>query len=216
MSPVLSNIYLHYVLDLWFDKVVRPHCRGEALIMRFADDFVCAFQYREDAERFYETLPKRLGKFGLEIATEKTRILKFSRHSLKANGAFGFLGFEFRWVTRRTGKRGVMRRTSPKKLRGFVSAFKEWVIKNRHKRISILMAELRHKLRGYYNYYGVRGNSESLGKFADQIRRLLFKWLNRRSDRYSYTWEGFSEMLKQFKIPTPRIVEGRQMQLRFS
>ncbi|MCP4601712.1 MAG: group II intron reverse transcriptase/maturase, partial [Proteobacteria bacterium] len=159
---MLSNIYLHYVLDLWFEKVIKPSCRGDALIIRFADDFVCAFQYRDDAERFYELLPKRLGKFGLEIATEKTRILKFSRHSLKANGTFEFLGFEFRWVTRRTGKPGVMRRTSPKKLRASVSAFTDWVKENRHKRTFTLMVELRHKMRGYYNYYGVRGNVDSL------------------------------------------------------
>jgi len=209
VSPVLSNIYLHYALDLWFEKVIKSNCTGQALIMRFADDFVCAFQYPADAEQFYKLLPERLGKFGLEIATEKTKVLDFSRHSLKTNGTFEFLGFEFRWVIRRTGKPGVARRTSPKKLRTSVSAFTMWIKENRHKRTAVLMEKLRPKLRGYYNYYGVRGNADSLVNFAYQTRRLLFKWLNRRSHRHSYTWEGFNELLKQFQVPAPRIVEGR-------
>ncbi len=211
VSAVLSNVYLHYVLDLWFDREVKPRCKGQALVMRFADDFVCAFQYQADAERFYRTLPKRLGKFCLEISADKTRLLRFSRHSLESNGAFEFLGFEFRWVTRRTGKPGVQRRTSPKKLRASVAAFTDWIKRSRNQRISVIMGVLTRKLRGYYNYYGVQGNAERLVMFAEQSKRILFKWLNRRSHRRSYTWEGFTALLAQFNVPTPRIMEHRRM-----
>lgn len=208
VSPVLSNIYLHYVLDLWFEKKVKPNCSGNPLIMRFADDFVCAFHTRVDAERFYNVLPKRLGKFELTVAIDKTKILRFSRNGLKANGTFEFLGFVFRWVTRRTGRSGVARFTSPSKLRKSVANFKDWVQKNRHQRTTPLMKQLRSKMRGYYNYYGVRGNFISLTKFTYQVMRILFKWLNRRSHRHSYTWQGFTNLLVQSQIPTPRIVEG--------
>lgn len=216
VSPVLSNVYLHYVLDLWFEKVVKPRSRGEALIMRFADDFVCAFRYMSDAEQFYKLLPLRLGKFGLGVSEEKTRILPFSRFRLEPNEAFEFLGFEFRWVKGRDGQPHVRRRTSPGRLRRSVATFTEWVKENRHKRISALMEKLRSKMRGYYNYYGVRGNCASLVKFTEEARRILFKWLNRRSDRRSYMWEGFDELLRQYRIPTPRITEGHQLVMRYS
>lgn len=216
VSPVLSNIYLHYVLDLWFEKVVKPQSKGETLVMRFADDFVCAFRHKSDAEQFYKLLSQRLGKFGLEISGEKTRILPFSRFKLEPNEAFEFLGFEFRWVKGRSGQPHVQRRTSPKKLRASVAIFTEWVKTNRHVRISTLMEKLRSKMRGYYNYYGVRGNCASLVKFTHEANRILFKWLNRRSNRRSYMWEGFNELLRQYRIPTPRITEGRQMVMRYS
>ncbi len=120
ISPVLSNIYLHYVLDLWFENVVKKRCKGEAMIMRYADDFVCAFEYEEEAKRFLESLEKRLGKFHQEVAPEKTRLLRFSRTKEEPNDAFEFLGFEFRWVRSRKGKMWVRRRTSPKKLRATI------------------------------------------------------------------------------------------------
>lgn len=213
VSPVLANIYLHYVLDLWFERVVKAHSKGETLIMRFADDFVCAFQYRSDAERYYGLLPQRLGKFGLEVSREKTRIIRFSRYEVEPNEGFQFLGFEFRWVLGRRGKPWVRRRTSPKKLRASVDGFTKWIEENRHKGVTALMQELSDKMRGYWNYYGVRGNSASLTKFFYQAMRILYKWLNRRSQRASYNWAGFNELLKQYKIPAPRITEGLQMQM---
>ena len=117
VSPILANVYLHYVLDLWFHKVVKKYCRGEACLIRYADDFVCAFQYQEDAERFYRVLGKRLGKFGLELSAEKTRVMKFSRDHQPGKTSFDFLGFEFRWGTDRGGRPHLKRRTSRKKLR---------------------------------------------------------------------------------------------------
>ena len=207
VSPVLANIYLHYVLDLWFERVVRKQCQGEVYMIRYADDFVCAFRYKADANRFEGQLPERLGKFGLEVAPEKTRTLQFSRYVTEPNEAFEFLGFEFRWVKRRTGQMGVRRRTAPKKLRASVKAFTEWIKKYRHSRMRDLMKTLAAKLRGYWNYYGVRGNMESLSQYYEQCQKLLFKWLNRRSEKRSCTWEQFGALLRKHAIPTPRIVE---------
>lgn len=117
VSPVLSNVYLHYALDLWFEKVVRPGCRADAYLCRYADDFVCLFRRKEDAEQFYQALGERLGKFGLELAAEKTQILSFSRFRKWEKSSFVFLGFEFRWGTFTGGRDMVLRRTAPKKLR---------------------------------------------------------------------------------------------------
>lgn len=207
ISPVLANIYLHYVLDLWFEHRVRKGSQGEVFMMRFADDFVCAFQYRDDAVRFERELSGRLGKFGLIVAAEKTRTLKFNRYEPEPNEAFEFLGFEFRWVRRRTGKMGVSRRTSPKRLRASVKAFTEWIKEFRDCRITTLMRALSRKFNGYWNYYGVRGNYDSMLRFYEQCRTLMFKWLNRRSQRQSYTWDGFTAMWRLFAVPLPRIVE---------
>jgi RNA-directed DNA polymerase len=206
VSPVLANVYLHYVLDLWFHKVVKKYCRGEACLIRFADDFVCAFQYREDAERFYKALGKRLEKFGLALSADKTRVIPFSRHNSPGKTSFDFLGFEFRWGKDRGGKAHLKRRTSRKKLRASFRRFTEWCKKNRHLKVRVLLKGLNAKLRGYYNYYGVHGNFASLKQFYDGVIRILFKWLNRRSHRRSYNWTGFKEMLDHFEVEQPRIV----------
>jgi len=207
VSPVLANIYLHYVLDLWFEHRVKKESRDDVFMLRFADDFVCAFQHQGDARRFETELTKRLGKFGLSVAPEKTRTLPFSRFKPEPNEGFEFLGFEFRWVQRRTGRMGVRRRTAPKKLCASVRAFAEWIKECRNSRMTTLMAAFSRKLRGYWNYYGVRGNSESMARFYGHCLQLLFKWLNRRSQKQSYTWEGFQAMLRKFAIPRPHIVE---------
>jgi len=207
VSPVLANIYLHYVLDLWFDRIVQKECQGFIYMMRFADDFVCAFQYRWEAVRFMNALSKRLEKFNLETAREKTRLVQFSKFNEGKDDPFDFLGFEFRWVRRHSGKMGVRRRTSPERLRASVKAFKEWIKEFRNFKISTLMKALRRKFQGYWNYYGVRGNFRSLVQMYNQCRELLYKWLNRRSQRKSYTWAGLDAMLRSSAIPAPRIME---------
>jgi len=207
VSPVLANVYLHYALDLWFEKRIKRGCSGEALIIRYADDFVCAFQYKQDAELFYEQLNGRLGKFGLEVAPEKTRLLLFSKKMVKQSKTFDFLGFEFRRGISRNFKPIIKRRTSREKLRASIASFTEWIKTNRNKKISKLMTTLRAKYRGYWNYYGVIGNYGSLKALYYQTRRILFKWLNRRSQRLSYNWAGFKDLLNQFMIPAPRITE---------
>lgn len=213
VSPVLANIYLHYVLDLWYEKVVKPRS-GNSYLCRYADDFVCLFRYREDAERFYRELPERLGKFGLSISEEKTRIVRFSKIDMQAQSRFDFLGFEFRWSKNRFGKPHVKRRTSRKKLRQSLRDFTEWCKQNRNLPLRLLFPSLNSKLRGYYNYYGVIDNSKSLWAFFQQLERILFKWLNRRSQRRSYNWDGFKAMLEQYPLERPRITERRRKQLK--
>jgi group II intron reverse transcriptase/maturase len=207
VSPVLANVYLHYALDLWFEKVVKKYLKGEAYILRFADDFVCAFTHYGDAKRFEAVLYKRLAKFGLEVAEEKTQTLRFSRFGNEANGVFTFVGFEFRWVRRRSGKMGVARYTCPKKQQASMRNLTEWIRKHRHQRITPLMHQVRRKLQGYQQYYGVRGNSRRLSQVFEACKKLLFKWLNRRSDKSSYTWKGFVKVLRFFRFPAPHIVE---------
>ena len=207
VSPVLSNIYLHYVLDLWFTKVIKPQCEGQAYICRYADDFVCAFQYKREAEKFYDELERRLKKFGLELSKEKTRVISFSRFRKEEQTSFDFLGFEFRWKVSRRGKDIINRRTSKKKFKQAVSKFANWIKMYRNKRITWIFKRLNMKLRGYYNYYGVIGNMKRLLDYFNGVIRLLFKWLNRRSQRRSYNYRGFRELCKHFKVLRPRIVE---------
>jgi len=204
VSPVLANVYLHYALDLWFHKVVRRRCKGEACLIRFADDFVAAFQYQEDAARFYSELGERLEKFGLELSAEKTRTISFAR--TQSATSFEFLGFEFRWGKDRAGKPHLKRRTSRKKLEKSLKQFTEWCKENRHLKLKEMLRILNAKLRGYYNYYGVHGNYESLSEFFYRGMRILYKWLRRRSQRYRLNWERFREILNRYKVERPRIV----------
>jgi RNA-directed DNA polymerase len=204
VSPILANIYLHYCLDEWFQHVVKKHCRGEACLIRYADDFVCAFEREGDAERFYQVLGKRLEKFGLELSAEKTRVIAFDRGQSKPEG-FEFLGFEFRWGQDRQGKAHVKRRTSRKKLRSSLDRFTEWCRQKRHCPVKDWFKELKPRLQGYYNYYGVSGNHASLQQFFGEAMQILRKWLNRRSQRKSYSWEGFRALIEHFQVPRPRI-----------
>lgn len=204
VSPILANIYLHYCLDEWFQYGVKKHCRGEACLIRYADDFVCAFEREDDAERFYRVLGKRLEKFGLELSAEKTRVIAFDRGQSKQEG-FEFLGFEFRWGQDRQGKAHVKRRTSRKKLRSSLDRFTEWCRQKRHCPVKDWFKELKPKLQGYYNYYGVSGNYASLQQFFGEAMQILRKWFNRRSQRKSYSWEGFRQLIEHFQVPRPRI-----------
>jgi len=206
ISPILANVYLHFALDLWFQKVVVPLCRGKAFLMRFADDFVCVFEREEDARRFFDVLGKRLGKFGLELSAEKTQIIPFSPNLTPGKTAFDFLSFEFRWGKDRKGKPHVKRRTARKSLRNSKKRFTQWCRDNRHRRLPDLFKALNAKLRGYYNYFGVHGNSLSLNAFYFHAVRTLMKFLNRRSQRKSYNWVGFKQLMEQFGIAKPHIV----------
>jgi hypothetical protein len=151
-------------------------------------------------------LGPRLKKFGLALATEKTRLLPFSRQPSPGPSSFEFLGFEFRWGQDRAGQAHLQRRTARAKLRASLPRFTQWCQENRQRRLRVLFARLNIKLRGYYNYYGVHGNSLSLKQFFDGALRILWKWLNRRSQRRSYTWQGFTALLERFKVERPRIV----------
>ena len=207
ISPVLANIYLHYVLDLWVEKVVRKRNRGAMVYMRYADDFVVGFEYGADAEWFFRELPKRLAKFGLSMAEDKSGILRFSRCDVKGSGCFTFLGFEFYWRNTRQGKPTVKRRTSKKKFRASLAALKDWLRNNRSRPLRELAETLRRKYLGYFNYYGVIGNSDRLWRYWNASRRIIFCSLNRRSQRKSYNWSGFEAMWKTLAVPRPKIVE---------
>lgn len=214
VSPVLANIYLHYVLDLWFEKKIKRDSKGRTYLCRYADDFVCLFQFREDAEKFYKELPGRLGKFGLEVSEQKTRILSFSKFRMEENSRFDFLGFEFWWgIGSRTRKPQIKRRTSKEKFRKSLANFREWCKANRNLKVRDLIAKLNKKLRGYYEFYGIIGNSNSLRKFYRNVERILKKWLNRRSQRKSYTWKGYKQMLRKYPLLEPKITQRRNYQL---
>jgi group II intron reverse transcriptase/maturase len=214
-SPILANIYLHYVLDLWFERHVRKGCRGDAYLIRYCDDFVCCFQNKDEAEKFYEELIERFAKFGLEVAMDKTKILEFGRFAKQNRESrgegkpetFDFLGFTFYCSTDR--RKSFFRckvKTSKKKFRAKLLAIKEWIKRSRNMRVSVLIAKLNQGLKGYYAYYGVTDNTRELKSFQSAVKWLLFKWLNRRSQRRSYTIDAFfGGLLKSCPIAEPHI-----------
>ena len=211
ISPVLANIYLHYALDLWFERVVRPQQRGRCRMIRYADDFVACFEHRHEAEAFEKGLKERLAKFGLEGATDKTKTLRFGHNGGPHNGRFDFLGFEFYWEPDRQGKPRVKRRTATKKWRAGIQRMTEWVKTHRHQKLRRTMKSLKAKLQGTWNYYGLIGNYRRMQLFYDATCRTLYKWLNRRSQRPSMTWPALNRMLARYQVPKPRIVEKNKL-----
>jgi group II intron reverse transcriptase/maturase len=215
VSPILANIYLHFVLDRWFDGDVRKKSEGESHLTRYADDFVTAFRYHRDAASFLKRLATRLAKFGLQLAADKTRKLMFNRFQREVSGTFSFLGFEFRRVKTRRGIDTVQLRTDSNRFRRTVGEFKQWCIEHRHKRIAWIMGMVRAKLRGLQNYFGVTGNSASVRKFDEVFRRTLYGWLNRRSERKSYSWPTFVRIWNQYNVSSRKDLynEGYQESL---
>jgi group II intron reverse transcriptase/maturase len=215
VSPVLANVYLHYVLDDWFAKVVVKWSKGSASVIRYADDFVCCFDYREDAERFYKTLPKRFAKFGLELAEEKTRILQFGIYAAKDRTAkgekkpetFNFLGFTFYCGINQRGTMSIIKvKSDRKKTASKLKKMKLWLKENRTLPVKELIMRINRSLVGHFNYYGVTGNGNSISTFRYRVVGLLFTWLNRRSQRKSYTWESFYHgLLQTFPVAMPKI-----------
>lgn len=213
VSPILANIYLHYVIDLWFEKVVRKNCRGQAYMVRYADDSVFCFEREEDAKVFYQQFIIRLEKFNLEVAEEKTKIISLGKDENNdddsgtgtGTGSFDFLGFTHYVSTNKYGCKVVMRKTSKKKFRASLLRFKEWIKENRNTPIKNLMDKMKTKVQGHCNYYGVTGNRNGVNDFIDEIKRLLFKWLNRRSQRKSFNWNKFNKFLKKYPLPKAKI-----------
>jgi len=208
VSPILANVYLHYALDIWFEKVVKKHCQGRATMMRYADDFVCAFQYKTDANRFYKVLPDRLKKFSLEVAPEKTKIIRFNRFHLSMKRHFVFLGFELYWFRDHDGQERVMRRTARKRLQRACREIKDWIRVNRHLEGRKFIIGLNRRLTGHYNYYGLRGNLTSLKRFYRWALKCTCKWLNRRGGkRKTFTWGAFYRAVDRVGIALPVITE---------
>jgi len=208
-SPILGNIYLHYVMDLWFEKVVRKHCKGQAYMVRYADDAVFCFQYEEDAQRFYKGLITRLGKFNLEIAEEKTKIIELNKDNQendkddegKREESFDFLGFTHYVGKDKNGSKRVKRKTSKKKYKASLLRCKEWMMRNRILPTKQFMKTIKAKIQGHCNYYGITDNRRAVGNFIDEVRSLLFKWLNRRSQKNSFNWSKFVLFLKKYPLP---------------
>ena len=213
LSPLLSNIYLHYVLDLWFRIKVKKASRGEAHYTRFADDFVACFQYATDATTFLRQLGERLEAFGLKLAEEKTRCIEFGRFA-RANARkqgrkpdeFTFLGFTHYCGKTKNGYFKVKRRTSRKKLGQSLHKFADWARKARsYLRKGAMMQAAKRRIIGHLNYYAITDNWGQCDVFIRYATRLVFKWLNRKSQRRTYTWDGFNTMLETVNWPTPRI-----------
>lgn len=214
-SPVLANVYLHYVLDNWFDVIVKRQCSGECYLIRYCDDFVCCFQYEYEARVFRKRLEERFVKYGLELAEEKTKILefgRFARQNRKRRGegkpeTFDFLGFTF-YCGMDTKKQFFRCRvkTSRKKLRSKIRTMKEWIKNHRTIPLEQIFTMINAKLRGHYQYYGVTDNTREVKIYLGVTKKLLFKWLNRRSQRRSYTWDTFNNgLLKTFPLLEPSI-----------
>ena len=211
LSPVLANIYMHYVLSLWFEKKIKPNMRGEAYITIYADDYVCCFQYKNEAELFVnELLPKRLGKFSLELAKDKTKLIPFGRFAKERSkneklDTFDFLGFTHYCGLSKKGRFRVKRKTAKKKFNYKVKEMKIWIKDHRYMKVAEMIKQINIKLRGHYQYYGITDNAYSLKLFNRCVNKLLWKWLNRRSERKSYTSEEFKEMIKQNPLLAPKI-----------
>lgn len=221
ISPLLSNVYLHTVLDEWIEKEIAPLLKGRMKLVRFADDFVIVFENKEDALRVQKVLPKRFAKYGLEIHPEKTRLVDF-RHPWKSEGkpeTFDFLGFTHYWGKTQKGGWSVRKKTSSKKMRKCLKAVHQWCKKNRHRKLAWQYDKLKDKLRGHYVYYGVTGNYEAISIFRHHAVSIWRYWLNRRSrKRDGMKWKRFKQLVKnKYRIPTPRIYHkwnsSRTMQL---
>lgn len=208
ISPVLANIYLHYALDLWFEKRIKPKLRGRAMLIRYADDFVVAFQYRDEANAFYRALPARLKHFNLDLAAGKTSLKRFSRFHPGQARSFEFLGFQFYWDIDYGGEPRLRRKTAPKKHKSLLQALYTWLKDNRHKRLNILMPMLKRKLDGIGNYFALPDNSLSVSHIYGHALHCMYKWLNRRSQKRSFNWAGLKGMLRYYRIK-PLVVRKR-------
>jgi len=212
ISPMLSNIYLHEVVDKWFVEVVLPRMRGKAYLVRFADDAVLIFSDEQDARRVMEVLPKRFGEYGLTVHPEKTRIFRFKRPGTppweECRGSFNFLGFTHYWGHSRRGKWVVKRKTEGSRFGRSLKSVAEWCKHHRHLPVREQQEALRRKLLGHYSYYGITGNVKSLGKFLYQVQRVWFKWLNRRSRGNHMPWDKFNLLLRRYPLPSVKVVHS--------
>ena len=215
ISPLLSNIYLHEVLDMWFEHEVRPRLAGRARMVRFADDVVMVFETEQDARRVWETLPKRLGRFGLELHPDKARLVDFRRPSggpgtddVVEVASFDTLGFTHHWGRSRKGRWVVKRKTARNRLARALVRLNAWCQVNRHKRVAEQWVALGHKVRGHYSYFGVTGNMPALRRFHHRVERCWRRWLTRRSWQAKMPWSRFQCLLARYPIPPPRVVHS--------
>lgn len=208
ISPILANIYLHEVADVWFERMVKPVLSGEAHLIRYADDLVMLFTCETDAQRVMNALPKRFGKFGLELAAEKTRLVQFRRplpQDSEQPGVFDFLGFTHYWELTQGKKLVVKRKTARGRLQRAITAVTDWLKRNRHRPMMDQLGVLRSKVRGHANYYGIIGNSKAVTTFVWLVTRAWRKWLSRRSQKARITWVKFGAFLKRNPLRFPKV-----------
>lgn len=210
LSPLLGNIYMHHVLDVWFEHEIKPRLSGRAALVRYADDFVLCFQDERDAERVWKVLGQRFAKYGLTLHPAKTRRFSFRapHDGDDAGGAtFDFLGFTSHWGRTRSGMRRVAFRTRGARLRRSIKAVTEWCRRHRHQALEEQHRALSRKLIGHYNYFGVNGNNRALQQLRYWMTRIWRTWLNRRSQRARMTWKRFQQVLLRYPLPPPRITK---------
>ena len=216
VSPMLANIYLHEVLDVWFEREVKPRLLGSAQLIRYADDFVIVFERERDAVRVMDVLPKRFGKYGLTLHPDKTRIVAFNRpddgHGERARtrqrGAFDFLGLTHHWGRSQKGRPTVKRKTAKNRLSRAVKRVQQFCRRNRHRSLAEQHQALVQKLRGHYGYYGITGNMRALSAFRQAVLRVWRYWLDRRGGKGRMTWDRFADVLERHELPQPRIVHS--------
>lgn len=204
ISPILANVYLHYVLDLWVEKYIKPRCKGEVYLIRYADDFLVMFQNENEARAFMKILPKRFAKFGLELEMSKSRILPFGRFK-GTKESFDFLGFTFYNGKTLNGKYRTVIRTSKKKMRQKKENAKLWLKEHMHDNIYDVLEILKLKLTGHYRYYGVNGNFLSLLKFYKYVKYRYFRVLQRRGQKHPIPWNVFNQIWEAMSMPIPKI-----------
>ena len=211
ISPMLGNVYLHYALDLWFERDIKPRLKGRAWLIRYADDFIIGFQRQEDAERVLTVLHKRMAKYGLTLHPDKTRLIPFERPHSGANAGsrpstFDFLGFTMYWCRTRRGGWRMGTKTRKACVQRILTSLGEWCRRHRHLPLADQHAALSRRLRGHYQYYGVNGNSHSIRKIRCQTQRVWFKWLQRRSQHgRRLTWKRFGAYLRAHPLPPARL-----------
>ena len=211
ISPLLANIFLHEVLDTWFERDVTPKMKGRSYLFRYADDAVMLFEKEEDARRVFEVLPKRFEKYGLTVHPEKTRLVRFKRPDRDTDaqgggggpGTFDFLGFTHHWAQMEHGHWVVLRRTMSSRMRRALKAVWTWLKANRHLPLGEQQRGLAQRLRGHYGYYAIRGNTSCAWTFRDGVKRAWKRWLSRRSDKAGLTWSRIHKILERFPLPTP-------------
>ena len=211
ISPLLANIYLHEVLDVWFERDVLPRLRGRAFLVRYADDAVMVFSNKRDAERVFEVLPKRLGRYGLSLHREKTRKVRFERPNHRGvpratdrPETFDFLGLTHFWGRSRRGRWIVKRKTSSGRFRHSLGALSNWLRHHRHLPLPVQHRKLSRAMEGHYRYYGVTTNFPSLSRFEYSLKRIWRKWLGRRSQRGMSEEQFYTRILHRYPLPEPR------------
>lgn len=198
ISPLLSNIYLHYVLDEWFIEQIQPLLQGDSTLIRYADDFLLLFENKDDAYRVMKVLSKRLGKYGLSLHPDKTRLIELDSPGQPGPRSFDFLGFTHYMGNSRKGKRILKRKTSSKKYRLSLKRTGDWIKRNRHLALNHLIHNLNAKLRGHYSYYGITFNSRMINNYYEAVKRVLFKWLNRRGGKHKLVWARYAQLVEEW------------------